>query len=258
MSSTPEMPVLFVGHGTPMNAIEENPWSTGWRALGRALPRPRAILAVSAHWYTRGTFLMGNAEPKTIHDFGGFPRELYEIQYPARGDAALVRRATELIKRAREQYDWGIDHGSWSVLRHLYPDADVPVVQLSIDKDAPPEAHIELGRALAPLRAEGVLIFGSGNITHNLGHAMRFSQDPLPEWAARFDQDITTALTQNDLPFLARALDTETGLRSHPSPDHYLPLLYVAGAAGPSDKASFPISGFDLSSLSMRTVVFGD
>jgi 4,5-DOPA dioxygenase extradiol len=253
--------VLFVGHGSPMNAIEDNVWSRAFRALGQGLPRPRAILSVSAHWFVAGTFTTGDARPRTIHDFGGFPPPLYEMQYPAPGDVALAERVVRLLggKRAATSTTWGLDHGTWSVLRHLRPDADCPVVQLSLDLRLQPAEHLALGRALAPLREEGVLIMGSGNITHNLRHAMSSyhrGETTTPDWAAAFDTDVSRALGQHDTAFLAGALRGANGDLSHPTPDHYLPLLYAAGAADDRDRVRFPITGFDLASLSMRAVVF--
>jgi 4,5-DOPA dioxygenase extradiol len=253
-----KMPVLFVGHGSPMNAIDDNRWSRGFRSLADLLPQTRAILSVSAHWYVAGTFLTGEAQPKTIHDFGGFPQELYEVQYPAPGSVELAQRASKLLD-AGVRTDWGLDHGTWSVLVHLRPKADLPVVQLSIDGRLPPEAHVELGKALAPLRDEGVLILGSGNVTHNLRHAFSAYQHgdtSTPAWAEGFDAGVTRALEQHDTAELARLVGTSDGRMAHPSPDHYYPLLYAAGAAG-ADKVSFPISGFDMGSLSMRSVLFG-
>jgi 4,5-DOPA dioxygenase extradiol len=257
------MPVLFVGHGSPMNAVEDTPWSRGFRALGGLIPTtPKAILCVSAHWFVGGTFTTGNETPKTIHDFGGFPDELFAMQYPAAGDVALAKRVVGLLgpSRASVRLDWGLDHGTWSVLHHLRPAADVPVVQLSIDGRLPPAGHLELGRALAPLRAEGVLILGSGNLTHNLGYAMsRFHAGDMstPPWAAKFDAEVTRALEQHDGAFLAEVVKADAGRMSHPTLDHYLPLLYAAGAADDRDHVTFPITGFDLGSLSMRSVVFG-
>ena len=255
------MPVLFVGHGSPMNAIEDNPWSRGFRALAALLPRPRAILSVSAHWFVPGTFLGANEHPETLHDFGGFPPALYAVQYPAPGDVELARRVVGLLGagRAAPSTNWGLDHGTWSVLLHLRPAADVPVVQLSVHEQLPPAEHLALGRALAPLRDEGVLVMGSGNLVHNLAHAMRSyprGDRSTPAWASAFDADVALALERHDLDFLARAADGETGRMSHPTLDHYLPLLYAAGAAGESGPVSFPITGFDLGSLSMRSVLF--
>jgi 4,5-DOPA dioxygenase extradiol len=260
--SMTRMPVLFVGHGSPMNAIEENEWSRGFRSLATALPRPRAILAISAHWYVAGTFATADERPATIHDFGGFPEPLYRIQYPAPGDPALARRAVSLAGegRAALRGDWGLDHGTWSVLLHAFPAADVPVVQLSIDGRLPPAEHLAIGRRLAPLRDEGVLVLGSGNVTHNLRlafGAMRSGDRTTPDWARRFDGDVAKAVAAHDHAFLARALDGDDGRLSHPTPDHYLPLLYVAGAGVPGEPVSFPVEGFDLGSLSMRAVLIG-
>jgi 4,5-DOPA dioxygenase extradiol len=256
------MPVLFMGHGSPMNAIEDNQWSRAFRSLAGLLPRPRAVVAVSAHWFVPGTFVTGNARPDTIHDFGGFPDELYRVQYPAPGDPALARRLVQLVgeSRASIRDDWGLDHGTWSVLRHLLPAADVPVVQLAIDARLPPAQHLAIGRTLAPLRDEGVLVMGSGNVVHNLRHAFTawgHGDRATPAWASAFDAQVAGALERHDHAALAGALDTEEGRRAHPSPDHYLPLLYVAGAAAAADPVRFPITGFDMASLSMRAAIVG-
>ena len=256
------MPVLFVGHGNPMNAIEDNRWTQAFRDLAKVLPRPRAILAVSAHWYVAGTFATGNAQPPTIHDFGGFPEPLYQVRYPAPGNPALARRAVELAGTGAGAVrdDWGLDHGTWTVLMHVWPDASIPIVQLSIDGRLPPAGHIALGRALAPLRDEGVLIVGSGNVTHNLRHAFgawRSGATATPDWARTFDDTVTKALQGHDQAGLAGALETEAGRLAHPTPDHYLPLLYVAGAARKDDPVRFPTTGFDMGSLSMRAALLG-
>ncbi len=253
------MPVLFVGHGSPMNAISENAWTRGWRALGEILPQPKAILSISAHWFVPGTFLTGDDRPRTIHDFGGFPRELYEAQYPAPGDVELARRVTKLLPEASLRTDWGLDHGTWSVLHHMRPKADLPVVQVSMDVRRPPADHLALARALGPLRDEGVLIMGSGNVTHNLRQFftdMQRDEMGTPDWARRFDADVARAVEQHDGDFLARAVETDIGRKSHPTIDHYLPLVYAAGAADESDAVRFPITGFE-GSLSMRSAVFG-
>jgi 4,5-DOPA dioxygenase extradiol len=259
--SLKRMPVLFVGHGSPMNAIEDNPWSRGFRSLSQLLPKPKAILAISAHWYVPGTFITGNTRPPTIHDFGGFPPELYKIEYPAPGDRELAQDIIKLLDcdGADLRDDWGIDHGTWSVLRHVFPDADCPVIQLSIDKRLPPEQHILLGSKLKPLRELGVLIMGSGNIVHNLGDAFdRYRRNDLatPGWALDFDQEIVAALKTSDIKALATIIKTKSGQMSHPTLDHYLPLLYSAGASTETDNVSFPIEGFDLGSLSMRAVIW--
>jgi 4,5-DOPA dioxygenase extradiol len=251
--------VLFVGHGSPMNAISDNEWSRGFRALGDRLPRPRAILAVSAHWYLPDTLLTGEPTPRTIHDFWGFPRELHELRYPAPGEPALARRVAGLLG-GDTVADWGLDHGTWSVLVHTHPAADVPVVQLSIDERLPAERHLAIGRALAPLRDEGVLVMASGNIVHNLRHALSSADRGLtapPAWATDFDAAVAGALERHDLAFLAAALTGPQGSRAHPTPEHYLPLLYAAGAAGDAGPVRFPLTGFDLGSLSMRAVLFG-
>jgi 4,5-DOPA dioxygenase extradiol len=256
------MPVLFVGHGNPMNAIEENAWSRGFRDLASLLPRPAAILAVSAHWYVEGTFTTGDERPETIHDFGGFPAELYRVQYPAPGAPDLARRVVALVgeRRASVSAGWGLDHGTWSVLVHLRPAADVPVVQLSLDARRAPAEHLAIGRALAPLRDEGVLVMASGNLVHNLPHAFgawRRGETRAPAWAREFDEGIARALERRDVGHLVAALSTDAGRLAHPTPDHFLPLLYAAGASGAGDAVRFPIEGFDMSSLSMRSVLLG-
>ncbi len=255
------MPALFIGHGSPMNAIEDNAWSRAFRALAAQLPRPKAILAVSAHWYLAGTRLGADERPRTIHDFGGFPDALFAVQYPAPGDVDLARRVVRMLgeDRAALSTEWGLDHGTWSVLTHLRPEADVPVVQLSLDQHLPAAGHLDIGRALEPLRDDGVLVLASGNITHNLRHAFtsqRTGAAETPDWARRFDAEAARAAAQRDGAFLARALATDDGRRAHPSPDHYLPLLYAVGASGTAGEASFPIEGFDMASLSMRAVLY--
>jgi 4,5-DOPA dioxygenase extradiol len=256
------MPVLFIGHGSPMNAIEDNPWSRQFRALADRLPRPRTVLSISAHWFVPGTFLTGDEHPRTIHDFGGFPQALFEMEYPAPGDVELARRVVDLLgsDRAFLRTDWGLDHGTWTVLHHLLPEADCPVVQLSIDERLAPSGHLALARALAPLRDAGVLVMGSGNITHNLRYAMTSAARgdlAVPDWATAFDADVARAAEQHDGAYLATAVEDANGRMSHPTLDHYLPLLYAIGASDPSDAVRFPIEGFDLGSLSMRAVRFG-
>lgn len=256
------MPVLFVGHGNPMNAIEDNAWSRGFRDLARALPTPKAILAISAHWYVAGTYATSNERPETIHDFYGFPDALSRVEYPAPGAPELARRVVRLVgeRRASLSAEWGLDHGTWSVLVHLRPAADVPVVQLSIDGRLPPAEHLAIGRALSPLRDEGVLVMGSGNVVHNLRHAFTAwnrGDAGTPDWAREFDAGIARALETHDTEALTRALESDAGRLAHPTPDHYLPLLYAAGASAPADPVRFPIEGFDMSSLSMRSVIFG-
>jgi 4,5-DOPA dioxygenase extradiol len=255
------LPALFLGHGSPMNALRENDWTGAWRSLGAALPRPRAILAVSAHWYVPFTAVTAMAAPRTIHDFGGFPPELYAMRYPATGDRPLAQRVADLLASTSVAADqsWGLDHGTWSVLCHLYPHADVPVVQLSIDARQPPQWHYQLGRALRPLREEGVLILGSGDVVHNLrtyawGERV---QEPY-DWALRFEARVRSQLEAGEHRHLIEyaALGEDARL-SVPTPEHYLPLLYVAGAAHAGEPVSFPVEGMDGGSVSMLAVQFG-
>ena len=255
------MPALFIGHGNPMNAILDNDLTRGWRALGASLPRPRAILCISAHWYLPGVAVTAMERPRTIHDFGGFPRPLYEVQYPAAGSPELAARVVELLSPAAVRMDdqWGLDHGAWSVLCHLFPDADVPVVQLSIDETEPAAFHYDIGRRLAPLRDEGVLILGSGNVVHNL-HTYAWGNNKAEpfDWAVRFERTVRDSLTAGDhAPLIAYETLGRDAHLSAPTPDHYLPLLYVAGAADASDQASFPIEGVDGGSISMLSVRLG-
>ncbi len=242
-----------------MNAIEDNEWSRGFSALASLVPSPAAILAVSAHWESDGTFTTLDDPPATIHDFGGFPPELFAMRYPAPGDPALAERAARLTGGSAAD-GRGLDHGAWAVLHGMYPAANVPVVQLSLDLRATAGEHLALGRALAPLRDEGVLLLASGNLTHDLRDAfgrMRRGDSTTPDWAERFDKGVARALEARDEAWLVRALDTEDGRRAHPTAEHWLPILYAAGAADVGDKVRFPITGFDLGSLSMRAVLFG-
>ena len=256
-----KMPALFVGHGSPMNAVEDSEYSRGWEKLGRTLPKPRAILAVSAHWYQPGIAVTTAAAPRTIHDFGGFPDALYRIVYPAAGDPVLAKRVIELLAPlpVAADPDMGLDHGTWIVLRRAYPKAEVPVVQLRIDETAEPEFHYELGRRLAPLREEGVLIMGSGGMVHNLGAYMwgRRGAEPY-EQGMRFENHVRQLLLDgNDKGLVGyQALGRDAAF-SAPTPDHYLPLLYVAGARNTNDVLSFPISGFDGGAVSMLSVIVG-
>lgn len=259
---TGRMPVVFVGHGSPINAMEDNRWSRGFCELRSLIPKPVAIVAISAHWYTRGTHLTDNEEPETIHDFSGFPPALYQLQYPARGDVELAERVHALIplERVSLRSDWGLDHGTWSVLRWMYPGADVPVIQLSMARRLHEPAHYEIGRSLAPLREEGVLILGSGNIVHNLNDAVERmdTQDwETPLWAREFDEAVAEAVLQRDTEaLLTMASGTPLGQRSHPSLDHWLPLIYALGATHEDDDVHFNSEGFDLGSISMRNIVW--
>ena len=255
------LPAVFFGHGNPLNALRRNGWTDGWSALGASLPRPRAVLCVSAHWYLPATLVSAQDRPRTIHDFGGFPRELYQVQYPAPGSPELARRVQELLAPASVGLDetWGLDHGTWSVLCHVFPDADVPVVQLSIDETQPADFHYELAKRLAPLRDEGVLVAGSGNLVHNL-HAYAWGGHPGEplDWAARFDALARELLLAGDhAPLVGYESLGRDALLSAPTPDHYLPLLYVIATRRDGDEISFPVEGFDGGSISMLTVRVG-
>lgn len=232
-NSTERMPVLFLGHGSPMNAIEENEFVQGWREIGKTLPKPNAVLCVSAHWETKGSFVTAMEKPKTIHDFGGFPEELYKVQYPAPGSSELAKRIKDIVKKAEVGLDdkWGLDHGAWSVIKHLYPEADVPVIQLSLDYQRSPGYHYELAKELAPLRNKGVLIIGSGNMVHNLRmvdwkrlNEANYSYD----WATEASEKIKTSILSDDHKKLInyQSLGKEFNL-AIPTPEHYLPLLYA-------------------------------
>ena len=251
------LPAIFFGHGNPMNAIERNQYTDRWASMGLATPRPKAILCISAHWYVRGaTALTISTSPRTIHDFGGFPPELFAVQYPAPGDPALARRVQTLLRPLDAQLDdsWGLDHGTWSVLRHVYPDADIPVVQLSIDASQPAQFHYDIGRRLAPLREEGVLIVGSGNLVHNLRAYRWDDPEARYDWAIQFEARARELLLSGDhLPLIAYPSLGAEAMLSIPTPDHYLPLLYVLGS-GAGDVVDFPVEGQTGGSISMLAV----
>jgi len=255
------MPAIFFGHGNPLNAIQQNQFTAGWANIGKSIPRPKAILCISAHWYLPGTAVTAMPSPRTIHDFGGFPRELYEVQYPAPGSTALASRVRELLAPVNVELDqsWGLDHGTWSVLCHVFPEADVPVVQLSIDETREPEFHYALGKALSPLRDEGVLVCGSGNLVHNL-HTYAWGRHEVEpfDWAVRFEtlaRDLL--LKDNEQPLVTYEALGRDALLSAPTPDHYLPLVYILGLRRPGETVTFPVEGFDGGSISMLTVQFG-
>ena len=253
------MPVIFFGHGNPMNALLENEYSRGWAALGAGLPRPKAVLSISAHWYLASTRVTAMPAPQTIHDFGGFPPELYRVQYPAAGDPDLALHIQKLLSPLTVQPDesWGLDHGTWSVLCHVFPGADIPVVQLSIDKTQPADFHYQLGKRLAPLREEGVLIVGSGNLVHNL-HAYAWGRSevrPL-DWAIRFEKKARELLLSGeDAPLINYESLGQDAMLSAPTPDHYLPLLYIIALKKGGDQVRFPVEGFDGGSISMLTIM---
>ena len=255
------MPAVFFGHGNPMNALQDNDYTRGWAAIGREVPRPKSILSISAHWYIPGTSVTAMPAPRTIHDFGGFPPKLYKIVYPASGDPALADRVRALLAPMSVNADraWGLDHGTWTVLRHVFPRADIPVVQLSIDERKPSEYHFEVGKRLAPLRDEGVLIVGSGNLVHNL-HAYAWGRQPTEpfEWAVRFeDKARELLLAGDDGPLIAYGTLGSDADLSIPTPDHYLPLLYVIALRREDDPVRFPVEGVDGGSVSMLSVRIG-
>ena len=260
LPSTPRMPALFVGHGSPMNAIEDNSFARGWNRLGKDLPRPAAILAISAHWLTEGTFVHVATKPKTIHDFWGFPKALYDMHYPCTGAPNIARAVTTMNTPTHiaPDTDWGIDHGTWIVLKRMYPDADIPVFQLSINMSQPSQFHFELGQALAPLREKGVLIMGSGNLVHNLGN-ISFEEHAEPfDWAVEFDAQAKTLLNKGDFQSLiAYEKHGHAAALAIPTPDHYWPLLCTLGLVQANEHLSFPIEGIAHGSISMRAVRIG-
>jgi len=235
LKNSSKIPVVFVGHGSPMNAIEENEFVAGFRKLANNFPRPRAILCISAHWFIRGTKFTAMQKPRTIHDFYGFPKQLYEIQYPAKGSPELAEESIKLIEPASSEpdNDWGLDHGTWSVLKHMYPQADIPVVQMSIDYTKPAEFHFDLAKRLAPLREKGVLIIGSGNIVHNLRLVdfQNINKDNYGyDWAVEARSTINDYLIDDNFrPLIDYDKQGKALQLAIPTPDHYLPMIYILG-----------------------------
>ncbi len=255
------MPAIFFGHGNPMNALSDNEYTRSWAAIGLSIPRPKAILCVSAHWYVPAVGVTAMQRPRTIHDFGGFPKELFEFQYPAPGSPELAGRVNELLggDAILDTTRWGLDHGTWSVLCHVFPDADIPIVQLSIAETKPSEWHYEFAQRLAPLRYEGVLVVGSGNLVHNLHTYAWGKQDVEPfDWAVRFEETARDLIISGDhTPLANYERMGKDALLSAPTPDHFLPLLYVLGVRREGDEVSFPIGGFDGGSISMTSIRIG-
>jgi len=256
---TEKMPVLFIGHGNPMNAITDTPYSRSWTELGKKLPRPKAILCISAHWLTNGTQVNVSPQPKTIHDFGGFPDELFKVQYPVLGSPEFAKEVVQEIKstQVREDAEWGLDHGAWSVLKHIYPKADIPVFQMSIDYGKSPEYHFKLGRELSALRKRGVLILSSGNIVHNLGKVSWNEPNKKFDWAIEFDEMVKSHIIKNDpFPLINYQKSAALAMLAHPTNDHYLPLMYTLGLRNEKDNVKFLTESIEMGSISMRSVMF--
>ncbi len=263
LDSTQKMPVLFLGHGSPMNAIEENEFVAGFRAIGQSIPKPAAILCVSAHWETRGTFVTAMEQPRTIHDFGGFPDALFQVQYPAKGSPELATETRELITSAEVEpdYKWGLDHGAWSVIKHMYADADVPVVQMSLDYAKTPQYHYEMMKELAPLREKGVLIIGSGNMVHNLRmvdwhnfHTDNYAFDWAQEAGEKMKKYILNGDHKSLINYRCHGKAFELAI---PTPEHYLPLLYAMSLKEDNDEVSLFNDKAVAGSLTMTSIRIG-
>ncbi|MBI3519537.1 MAG: 4,5-DOPA dioxygenase extradiol [Bacteroidetes bacterium] len=256
---TEKMPVLFVGHGSPMNAITDNIYSRSWKTIGESLTVPKAILCVSAHWLTNGTAVTMVEHPKTIHDFGGFPDELFKVQYPAPGavDYAKMAIASVTSTVVHEDIEWGLDHGAWSVLKNMYPKANIPVFQMSIDYAKPPQYHFNLAKELYALRKKGVLIVASGNIVHNLGIISWDGKVKAYDWAVEFDTIVKNSILENNpTPLIEYQKLGKLAMLAHPTNDHYLPLMYTLGLRDKTDTVQFFNETLDMGSLSMRSVLF--
>lgn len=261
MNTAALMPAIFIGHGNPMITLMKNVYSEAWAKIGDSLPRPKAVLAISAHWYISGSAVTASTAPRTIHDFGGFPKELHDVQYPAPGSPELAGQIRGLLSPliVALDGDWGLDHGTWTVLRHLFPKADIPVVQLSIDRNKPPVFHYELGKRLMSLREEGILVVGSGNLVHNLQRYSWGNSGAQPfDWAERFENKMRNFMRNGDDAGVVayEMLGEDAGL-AVPSPDHFLPLLYLLGLRRENEQISFPVEGFDGGSMSMLSVRLG-
>jgi 4,5-DOPA dioxygenase extradiol len=261
--STPKMPVLFLGHGSPMNAIEENEFVTGWRNIGKTIPKPYSILCISAHWETRGTYVTAMEKPKTIHDFGGFPKELFEVQYPAPGSPELAEEIKVLIKKTDVGFDdkWGLDHGAWSVIKHLYPATDVPVVEMSLDYNQTPQYHYDLMKELIPLREKGVLIIGSGNMVHNLRLVAwdKFDSDNFAfDWALEASDKMKKYILNGDHKSLINYREHGKAFEmAVPTPEHYLPLLYALALKEENENIRLFNDKAVAGSLTMTSVIIG-
>ncbi len=256
---TETMPVLFLGHGNPMNAIEENEFTKGWADAGKSIVKPNAILCISAHWETPGTYITAMDKPKTIHDFGGFPQPLFDLQYPAPGDVELARETKEGITKTPVDlnYDWGLDHGCWVVVSRMYPKADIPVIQLSLDYNKPAQWHFELAKELAFLRKKGVLIIGSGNMVHNLG-MLNWKDDKPFDWAIEANDTVKKRIAQHDYESLTNYNSLGKAMQlAVPTPEHYLPLLYTLALQDSNEKVSFFNDKNVMGSISMTSLKIG-
>jgi len=257
---TEQMPVLFLGHGSPMNAIQETEFSKGWQMIGKTLPKPNAILCISAHWETRGTFVTAMEKPPTIHDFGGFPEELFAVLYPAPGSPDLARETKKIVTKTNVGLDdqWGLDHGAWSVIKHLYPKADVPVIQMSLDYNQGPQFHYELAKELGALRKKGVLIIGSGNIVHNLPR-MNWNQPDIGfDWAIEANTKLKSLISSGDHQSIVQYKSLGKAVElSVPTPEHFLPLIYTLGLKQEKDSLSFFNDKTIMGSISMTSVKIG-
>jgi 4,5-DOPA dioxygenase extradiol len=251
----PRMPALFIGHGSPLNAIEESEFSRAWAALGQSLPRPKAILSVSAHWQTKGTWVTAMPQPRTIHDFYGFPQALFDFVYPAPGSPALAAKIQAEMPFIQLDQEWGLDHGSWSILCHMFPNADIPVLQLSLDSDKSPEEQYQLGKALRWLRDEGVLIVGSGNIVHNLQAAIW--RDTAHDWAVTFAERVKQLIRAGDHRALIHYQALKDAALAIPTDEHFLPLLYILGLQDEGEKPGFLTDKTTLGAIAMLSVQLG-
>jgi 4,5-DOPA dioxygenase extradiol len=263
LKSTDTLPALFIGHGSPMNGILDNEFSRQWAKMANEIPRPKAVLVVSAHWLTRGTFITAMENPKTIHDFGGFPKELFEVEYPAPGSPALAKETSDLVvsTNIEPDHEWGLDHGTWTVVRHMYPEADIPILQLSIDYYQSPDFHYRLGKDLQELRRRGVLVIGSGNMVHNL-RMVAWDKLNEPEfgfdWALEMNSLFKSKIeSKNHRDLINYRSLGQAGKLAIPTPDHYFPLLYLLGIQGKKEEVSFFNDKAVGGSLTMTSVRFG-